>query len=174
LTPGTSSLNGEVEAMSTKGKIAGAVALGALIVATGLASSAIATPGSGNVVTSDSVSGSLDGTDNGPSKVSQDGIELKTKKETTVSTFDLTYPPGSFSGWHSHPGIVIVVVKSGSVVRRTGCDAGEVFTVNQSFTEVGPHYVSNPGTAPAVLSITRIFPSSETLARHDEPAPVCG
>ncbi|MGC5173292.1 cupin domain-containing protein [Micromonospora sp. DT81.3] len=159
--------------MNTKRRITSAIAVAALICTTGLASAAMATPGSGNLVQSDVASGILDETANGPTKVSQDGIQLKTKDETTVTTFDLTYPAGSFSGWHSHPGIVIVVVKSGTVVRQTGCDAGEMFGVNQSFTEVGPHYVSNPGTEPAVLSITRIFPSSETVARHDEPAPLC-
>ena len=110
----------------------------------------------------------------GPNKVSQDGIELKTKTETDVTTFDLTYPPGSFSGWHAHPGIVLVVVKSGSVVRQTDCGPGETFTVNDAFTEVGPHYVSNPGSEPAVLSITRIYPTSaESTPRIDLPAPVC-
>ncbi|HYI33257.1 MAG TPA: hypothetical protein VEX88_07325 [Glaciibacter sp.] len=159
--------------MNIKKKITGVAVIAALICTTGLATIASATPGSGNLVTSDLVSGTLDGTSSVPSKVTQDGIELKTKTATTVTTFDLTYPPGGFSGWHSHPGIVIVVVKSGAVVRQTGCDAGDTFTVGQAFTEVGPHYVSNPGSEPAVLSITRIFPEAETVGRIDEPAPVC-
>ena len=29
--------------------------------------------------------------------------------------------PAGFSGWHTHPGIVFVVVQSGSVVRQVGC-----------------------------------------------------
>jgi hypothetical protein len=66
------------------------------------------------------------------------------------------------------------VVKSGTVIRQTGCDAGETFTVGDAFTEVGPHYVSNPGTEDAVLSITRIYPTNQaTTPRIDEPAPVC-
>lgn len=159
--------------MNNTKKITGAMVLAALLCTTGLASVAFATAGSGNVVTSDLASGTLDGTSDGAAKVAQDGVELKTKTETTVTTFDLTYPPGSFSGWHSHPGIVIVVVKAGSVVRQTGCGTGDVFTVGEAFTEVGPHYVSNPGTDPAVLSITRIYPKAQTVARIDEPAPVC-
>lgn len=157
--------------MSTK--ITGAAVL-AVLCTTGLGTVAFATAGSGNVVQTDVASGTLDGTSSGPNKVSQDGIELKTKTETEVTTFDLTYPPGSFSGWHSHPGIVVVVVKSGSVVRQTDCGPGEVFTEEDSFTEVGPHYVSNPGSVPAVLSITRIYPkAAESTPRIDEPAPVC-
>ena len=159
--------------METRKKITGAIALAALVCVTGFASVAVATPGSGDVVASDMVSGTLHGTSDGPARVKQDGIEGKTKTETTVSTFDLTYPPGSFSGWHSHPGIVVVVVKSGTVVRQTGCDAGDTFTVGQAFVEVGPHYVSNPGSEPAVLSITRVYPSAETEPRIEEPAPEC-
>lgn len=159
--------------MKRRTRIAGAVTL-ALACTIGLGTVASATPGSGNVVPTDAASGILDGSDRGPTKVKQDGIELKTKSETEITTFDLTYPPGSFSGWHSHPGIVLVVVKTGSVVRQTGCDDGEVFTVGDAFTEVGPHYVSNPGTEEAVLSITRIYPADDDRGtRIDEPAPVC-
>jgi quercetin dioxygenase-like cupin family protein len=130
----------------------------------------VATPGSAPGATpSDTVSGVL----GGPTKAKQDKIELKTQVPATVTTFDLTYPPGGFSGWHSHPGIVIAVVKQGSVIRQTGCTR-QTFPVGQSFTEVGPHYVSNASaTDPAVLSITRIYPTSATVSRIDEPAPTC-
>lgn len=158
--------------MRKRTTITGAVVV-ALACTTGLGTIAFATPGSGNVVQTDVASGTLDGTDRGPAKVTQDGVELKTKSETQVTTFDLTYPPGSFSGWHSHPGIVIVVVKSGSVLRQTDCGPGSLFEVGDAFTEVGPHYVTNPGSEPAVLSITRVYPASATAARIDEPAPVC-
>lgn len=159
--------------MKTTTKIWGAAVL-AVLCTTGLGTVAFATAGSGNLIQSDVASGTLDGTESGPNKVSQDGVELKTKTETDVTTFDLTYPPGAFSGWHAHPGIVIVVVKEGSVVRQTSCAPGETFTVGDAFTEVGPHYVSNPGTVPAVLSITRIYPASAELTpRIDLPAPVC-
>lgn len=154
-------------------KLAVAAALAALLT-TGVAGVAFATAGSGVLPPADVASGTLDGSGSGPNKVSQDGIKLKTKTETEVTTFDLTYPPGSFSGWHSHPGIVVVVVKSGTVVRQTDCGPGETFTVGDAFTEVGPHYVSNPGSAPAVLSITRIYPkAAQATPRIDEPAPVC-
>jgi hypothetical protein len=45
------------------------------------------------LIATDAVSGVLDGSGRHPMKVSQDGIELKTKSETTVTTFDLIYPP---------------------------------------------------------------------------------
>lgn len=119
------------------------------------------------------VSGVLVGSQDGPSKVSQDRVELRTKTETTVTTFELTYPVGSYSGWHSHPGIVVAVVEQGAVERRTGCGAGEVFRAGQAFTETGLHNVSNVGEVDAVLSITRMYPTASTVGRIDEPAPRC-
>ena len=148
-----------------------AVAL--LVGGLGFVAVAQATPGSGTTIAGPQSTGILTGSVIGPTKTEQDGVTLKTLKETKVTTFDLTYPPGSFSGWHSHPGIVIAVVKSGSVVRQSGCKS-QTFVAGESFTEVGSHYVSNPGTVDAVLSITRIYPSSGTATpRIDQPAPVC-
>ena len=56
------------------------------------------------------VFGQLDG----KTKAKNDGIELHTRDDTNIAVFELTYPIGSSSGWHSHPGIVIATVKSGS------------------------------------------------------------
>ncbi|MFS0705023.1 hypothetical protein AB6N23_10925 [Cellulomonas sp. 179-A 9B4 NHS] len=93
-----------------------------------------------------------------------------------MTTFDLTYEGGEYSGWHAHPGIVVAVVTAGSVVRqapgRHGRCATETFTVGDAFTEVGAHHVANASaTEPAVLSITRIHPTSATEGRVDLPAP---
>lgn len=146
------------------------VAVGTVTVVT----AAVATPGSGTTVTSDSVTGRLDGSEGRrPFKVQQDGVRLMSHEPTDVTTFDLTYPPGAYSGWHSHPGIVVVVVRSGEVVRQTGCRTDR-FGPGDAFTEVGPHHVSNPTDVPAVLSITRIYPAADAATpRIDEPAPVC-
>ncbi|WP_258724268.1 hypothetical protein [Cellulomonas sp. NS3] len=150
------------------------LATGAYLASAG--STAVATPPAPSPSAPSSanlVSGELAGSENGPAKVSQDGVELKTKTATTVTTFELTYPVGSYSGWHSHPGIVVAVVKEGVVERRTGCGAGDVFGEGQSFTETGLHHVSNAGEVDAVLSITRIYPTASTVGRIDQPAPRC-
>lgn len=153
-----------------------AVAATALLTvgAVAVVTAAVATPGSGNTTSTGSVTGRLDGTGNRPFTAEQDGIRLSARGATDVTTFDLTYPPGSFSGWHSHPGIVVAVVRSGEVVRQSGCRR-ERFGTGDAFTEVGAHHVSNPSTTvPAVLSITRIYPASGAATpRVDEPAPTC-
>jgi hypothetical protein len=118
----------------------------------------------------------------GPVNAKQDGIKLKTRGDATVRTFTLRYPVGSYSGWHSHPGLVLAVVKSGKVVRRLPCKKPETFSAGQAFVETGTHYVrnyytdtSNPNLPAADLLITQIFPASTDLTklREDQPAPKC-
>lgn len=138
-----------------------------------LASSAGATPATpppNNPAAGPSVLGGLEG----PSKAKNDGIELKVKQDTAVRVFTLTYPVGSTSGWHSHPGIVVATVESGTVRRQIGCRV-DSFTVGDSFTEAEPHQVTNVGETPAVLRITQLFPASVALSdlRIDQAAPTC-
>jgi quercetin dioxygenase-like cupin family protein len=111
------------------------------------------------------------GTLPGPAVAKQDGISLRTRGDVTVRTFTLTYDPRADSGWHKHPGIVIAVVRSGSVERQVGCHV-ETFSAGDSFTEVAPHDVKNVGSVPAVLSITQIFPIGAT-AREPADPPRC-
>ncbi|HEY8721090.1 cupin domain-containing protein [Pengzhenrongella sp.] len=157
--------------MNRTKKVFAASAMALIVGGFGFAAVAQAAPGQGTVATN-SFTGVLDGSASDSTKATQDGVTLKTTAETSVTTFDLTYPPGSYSGWHSHPGIVIAVVRSGSVVRQVGCTS-QTFTAGQSFTEVGTHYVSNPGNVDAVLSITRIYPTSMPTKRYEQDAPTC-
>ncbi len=123
------------------------------------------------------VSGTLDDSGRPTLRIRQDGVELRVRDESTVLTTELVYQPGQESGWHSHPGIVIAVVREGSVVRqsvdRRGRCVAETFGVGDAFYEVGPHFVSNPGDAPALLRITRIYPADMTTPRFEEDAPRC-
>jgi hypothetical protein len=153
-----------------------AVLLGCLSVG----SSALATPPAAPPLTpitapNPPIMGLLDG----KTKAKNDGIELKTRGDTNIAVFELTYPIGSFSGWHSHPGIVIATVKSGAVTRQVGCK-DKKFNAGDSFTEVEPHYVKNVytnsnqrGAEPAVLEITQIYPGDPKVRRFDAGAPVC-
>jgi quercetin dioxygenase-like cupin family protein len=160
--------------MNLKHRILAAAAAAALLTTLGLASGAMASPPTGTVTAGPATSGQLDGDRHDRVRASQDGIRLKTRVPASVSTFELTYEPNSQSGWHSHQGIVVVVVKSGSVVRQTPCDEPEVFTVGDAFTEVGSHNVSNPSGTPAVLSITRILPTEDVgEPRIEDRVPTC-
>jgi quercetin dioxygenase-like cupin family protein len=140
-------------------------------------STAVATPGSGTTV------GPPPPFDArlAPVKAKADGITLKTKDETVVRSFTLTYAPNAYSGWHRHPGIVIAVVTEGAVYRKLPCQKREKFVAGQAFTEVGTHFVRNvdrrtTGGVPAKLLITQIVPADTKLDefRQDEDKPRCG
>ena len=161
--------------MNTRKLSVAAVSLSVALVGGVYASSAGATPPSiPGPAPSGLVQGPLDDTDRDDLEIEQDDVELEVDDPTTVQMFTLTYPPRSHSGWHSHAGIVLVVVESGTVVRRTADCAKERFTAGEAFYEVGAHRVSNPSKdVPAVLSITRVFPTALGAARIDEPKPAC-
>ncbi len=160
--------------MNLRQKILGAAAVAALLTTVGLGSGAMASPPTGTVTAGPATVGQLDGDNHDRLRASQDGIRLRTRVPSSVATFELTYGPNSESGWHSHQGIVVVVVKSGSVVRQTPCEDPETFSVGDAFTEVGSHNVSNPSSIPAVLSITRILPTDDVgEPRIEDTVPVC-
>ena len=60
-------------------------------------------------------------------------VDLDSKGPTDVLQTQLIFQPGAATGWHTHPGPVIVVVKTGSLteVLKDGCiivhPAGSVF-----------------------------------------------
>lgn len=146
---------------------------GALIAGSALAvgTVAVATPGVNAPAPESLVAGVLDG----PTNAKSDGIQLKVKGDTTVRNFILRYTPGSNSGWHSHPGIVVAIVESGTVTRRLATDCQvQTFTAGQVFTEVPGHFVANPSTTEdAVLRITQFFPTGSSPLREDIQVDPC-
>ena len=84
------------------------------------------------------------------------------------------FPGKGTSGWHMHPGLVLVTVKTGSIVFHFGCRT-EQFSAGQSFVErpleVG--MAENVVDAPAQNLVTLVVPAGRA-PRIDAPAPVCG
>jgi quercetin dioxygenase-like cupin family protein len=95
---------------------------------------------------------------------------------TDVAMAQITVDPGGSSGWHSHPGGAIIVVKAGTltVYRSLGGQClTETFSAGQAFIEKPGEVdqVVNISTSPYVLFVT--FPSVPPGAspRTDEPNP---
>jgi quercetin dioxygenase-like cupin family protein len=142
----------------------------AAAVAGGFAAYALATPSSGQHPTTPAV-----GTLAAPQQVNADRLKFQSKDDADVATFSVTYDPLGFSGWHTHPGIVFVVVQSGSVVRQVGC-ASHAYTAGESFIESDEQpagQVSNPSaTTPAVLTVMQITPHGNPRRVEGDP-PSC-
>ena len=85
--------------------IAGVAVIGTLAAAVVLAS-----PGSGVTITT-FVTANFDHAVH----LNSDRVKFQTKDPTDVRIQKLVFDPGGFSGWHHHPGIVIVTVESGAL-----------------------------------------------------------
>ncbi len=98
-----------------------------------------------------------------PFKVQLKGvIRLKTKAPIDVVDQTVTIQPGGNSGWHGHPGPVLVVVKAGTVTFYEADDptcAGDTYTAGQALVDTGHgHPARNTGSVPVELSFTYLLP----------------
>src|SRR6476659_4155342 len=70
-------------------------------------------------------------------QVNDDRIKLQTKDPTDVQVQTITFQPHGNSGWHFHPGVVIVVVESGQVTTHNASCQTATYGPHQSFVESG-------------------------------------
>jgi hypothetical protein len=87
-------------------------------------------------------------------KINSDRIKFQTKDPTDVRVQRIVIDPGGYSGWHHHPGIVIVSVLSGQVtITESDCSSttyGPGLPAGSSFVESG----DDPGQASSVGGAT--------------------
>jgi len=91
---------------------------------------------------------------------------------------EITIAPGGSTGWHSHDGELLGVVKEGVLMHyRADCSMDGLYLSGQSIAEKGgPGYVHigrSPGPGPLVLQILYIDPAGAPLS-DDQPDPGCG
>jgi hypothetical protein len=108
-------------------------------------------------------------------------VDLHLKGPTDVLQADLIFQPGATTGWHMHPGPVVVVIKSGALteIHSNGCmtvhPAGSAFfespyevhnVVNQTgiVTEVYATFLSPAGSQPLIPAPD---PGGVCRERHD-------
>jgi len=121
-------------------------------------------------------------------------VEIKTKDSTDIAVSNVVVSPGGTSGWHSHPGPVLVVVKTGTITfYRAGKHGGQngddengnngtnaptcsrtVYPAGSAFVEVpAPGHVmlaKNEGSTEATVTATYFAPPRAAL-RIDQPWP---
>lgn len=107
--------------------------------------------------------------------VNQDRVKFQTKDPTDVLVQTITFQPHGTSGWHFHPGVVIVVVESGQVTTHDANCQTATYSPHQSFVESGttPFMVSNESdTVQAVVYATIVVPAGSPF-RIETTAPDC-
>ena len=137
-----------------------------------IALSAWATPGSGVVTMILTGPVPFDPIDAG-SETDSHEVEIKTEGNSDIYVVHNTIPPGGHTGWHSHPGVSFVTVRSGVVTEYHGNDPdGHVYVAGTGFVEEAGrvHIMRNEGTVDLELVAFQILPRGATR-RIDQPAP---
>jgi len=108
-------------------------------------------------------------------QVNQDRIKFQTKDPTDVLVQTITFQSHGSSGWHYHPGVVLVVVESGQVTTHDSNCQTRTFNAHESFVESGtePFMVSNESdTQKAVVYATLVVPAGSPFRIETDP-PAC-
>jgi hypothetical protein len=111
-------------------------------------------------------------------QLNSDRVKLQTKGPTDVRVQTLTFQPGGRTGWHHHPGFVLVAVQSGEVtIFDSQCNSktyGPDSPNGAAFVESGdePMEVRNTGGAPATVYATFVAPEATpaVFRLEDDPA----
>lgn len=101
--------------------------------------------------------------------------EIKAKSGLDVAVQSIVFQPGSYSGWHQHPGPVFIQVVSGTMTFYESDDPDctpIVRTAGQGFLDVGDHahIARNETGSPAQNVVVYLAPPGAAL-RIDAPAP---
>ena len=166
---------------SSKARVTFAVAVGAGFLL--LVGVALATPGMGVLSAPVHARGTLEPTTGNNLIVnSKSGVHVKTKGSVDLVTQELNFAPGGHTGWHSHPGPVLVTVKAGSLRLIYADDEtcqGTLYEAGDSFVDRGDERVHIARASPfdgMVLWATYFVPGTAetTPFRIDEPDPGTG
>jgi quercetin dioxygenase-like cupin family protein len=103
-------------------------------------------------------------------------VKIKVEEPSDVYVVRNTVPPGGFSGWHTHPGPSVVLVKSGTATVYNGDDPNctpVTYAAGTGFVDEGGghvHMVRNEGKTDLVTVAFQIIPARADR-RIDAPSP---
>lgn len=101
-------------------------------------------------------------------------LKLKTHGASDVYQQESGLAPGGYSGWHTHPGLLVLTVVDGTLAWYDENCAEQVYETGDVFTESDTvHNVRNIGTVDAHYKVFYIVQKGQPR-RGDSPAPPCG
>ena len=86
--------------------------------------------------------------------LNSDGVKFQTKQPTDVRVARVDIAPGGYSGWHHHPGIVIVTVAAGAVTFTHSDCSSKTYGPGQPDGQVFVEGGDDPGQASSVDGAT--------------------
>lgn len=108
-----------------------------------------------------------------PVHFNEDRIKFQTKGAADVISQKITWNAGDGSGWHTHPGVVLVSVDSGVLNYQTSDCVIRQYRRGESFVESGMEAARVvPSSSASTVYITYVVPQG-AAAREDAPAPSC-
>jgi quercetin dioxygenase-like cupin family protein len=116
------------------------------------------------------------GTTVGPMQFNVGDIKFQTKDRVDIAYATVTIDPLGTSGWHSHPGVVLVTVASGTVTFYGADCSFNTYPAGASFVESdGATGLARNESAstPAVVYVTYIVPAGAPALRIDQVNPGC-
>ncbi|HEY8238432.1 MAG TPA: hypothetical protein VIF63_03265 [Candidatus Limnocylindrales bacterium] len=116
------------------------------------------------------------GTTAGPMHFNVGDIKFQTKAPVDFAHATVTIDPLGSSGWHSHPGVVLVTVSAGTVTFYDADCSFNTYPVGSSFVESnGTTGLARNESASvtAVVYVTYIVPAGAPALRIDQPNPGC-
>jgi quercetin dioxygenase-like cupin family protein len=100
-------------------------------------------------------------------------LYLEDKGQSEIYFQDLVLGAGGRTGWHAHPGLLLIVIKEGGVEWYDNNCRKRTYGAGQSFTEAAePHNVLNRGPGNAHLLIAYIVKKGEPR-RSESEQPKC-
>jgi len=109
--------------------------------------------------------------------VNSDRVKFQTKDPTDVRVQKLVFAAGAYSGWHHHPGIVVVAVESGAVTLwESDCTSktyGPGLPNGGVFVEGGDDPVQATSASGATVYVTYVAPNANppVFRIEDDPPP---
>lgn len=101
-------------------------------------------------------------------------LRVTAKGPTDVVVREITIPPGGSTGWHTHAGQIVAVVRSGTLTRTLSDCSVQVSPAGTSFVEPSGerrvHLGRNLGSEPVVLYATYLLPKGSPLSEPASPA----
>ena len=95
-------------------------------------------------------------------------VRIIAKEPSDVYVVTNTVAPGGYSGWHTHPGPSVVLVKAGTATVYDGNDPGCTpvrYPAGTGFIDAGGGHVQmvrNEGTQPLVTAAFQIIPAGDS------------
>jgi quercetin dioxygenase-like cupin family protein len=99
--------------------------------------------------------------------------KVETDGASNVVVQDVAFVPGGYTGWHNHPGILLLTLTEGSVEWYDAKCGKHIYNAGDSWTENTPlHYVRAVGSVNARFMITYLIAKGQPK-RIDQAAPAC-